>query len=242
MYDIHCHILPEVDDGAVNLDMTRSMLQISIDQGIKGIIATPHYHGSMKDSIFTKWDVAFEETKKIATEIDPNFKIFRGAEIYYDSRIIEFLHAGAPITMNNSKFILIEFPPDVDISYIRYSVQELIYEGFKPIIAHVERYQNVGKLDNLRYLHELGALFQVNATSLDGNSGLKMKSHSGKLLKNSLIDAIGSDSHSDTWRSPQILSCKKILDRKVGAEKCHGLFSDLFNQITSAPTIGEELS
>lgn len=218
-FDIHSHILSGIDDGANSPEETRMMLKIAYQDGIRGIMATPHYHYDMDARIWQKTEAAFKLACSLAYQIDPAFCIYQGAEIFYESGILTELKSGAPLTLNGTRYVLIEFPLNIDFTYIRYAVQSLQYEGFRPIIAHMERYKVLCQERHVRSLTELGAYMQINADSIQGKNGWKTRRYLLKLIKKGEIHLAGTDAHGSIHRKPLMSACAAHLDKKVGKIK-----------------------
>lgn len=215
--DIHSHILPQLDDGSKSIEQTINMVKIAASEGIKTIIVTPHYH---EGRIMVPYSDVLEGLKQInENQIIHNFGIeFRsGSEIYYTHDSIKHIHQKRIPTMAESRYVLIEFSPAAESIYIKKALQEFIFEGYLPIIAHIERYLNVSNdLENVDNLIELGAYVQVNAMSVTGEMGRACKKAAKELLKNNLVHFIATDSHSDGKRAPRLSSCAKYISKKYG--------------------------
>ena len=111
--DIHCHILPGIDDGSRNWDMTLQMVQQSWDAGVRTMIATPHYlpwHERLKGE--TVLSLVEEARQKVASELGVEMTILAGEELYYHSGLMEELQQGKALTMAGSRYILLEFAED----------------------------------------------------------------------------------------------------------------------------------
>lgn len=218
MVDIHCHILPGVDDGARNFSETETMLRIAYKEGIRTIFATPHTSEGMTEEEWQRRKEIFARTRQLAGMIGEDFRIVLGAEILYTSGIIRELKDGRIRTMNGSPFVLIEFPLYVDFSYIRQAVQDLKGAGYRPMLAHVERYPALADVENIGYLIEMGAYIQVNASSVTGKSGWKVKRYIKRLLKNEYIHFIGTDAHGKQHRRPLMKECAAYIEKKAGRQ------------------------
>lgn len=174
--DLHSHILPGVDDGAEDLKETMEMLQIAHKEGIRCMIATPHFHprrGHRSPETMKK-KVAI--VRKLAEKIDPKFRIYLGTEIYFTQEVSEKLQRREILTLNGTRYVLTEFSPNDSYKHIYKSVQQLQMYGYEVIIAHVERYEDVRA--DLSYAEELvktGALLQINAGSIVGKYGKKRR-------------------------------------------------------------------
>lgn len=219
--DIHCHVLPLVDDGAETMEMVLDMLRIAAGEGIRKIILTPHQKADRKcvtpEGIVRRMGCLQEEAFKREIPI----KLYPGNEIFYRHGLGELLEMGKIRTLADSRYILVEFLPGEDFSYIRDALSRLVSFGYWPIAAHVERYLNVVR--DLRKAEELkedtGCYFQVNSASVLGRHGMGERTVTRKLLKQGLIDFVGTDAHRNHGsRSPQLRECAEWLQKKIGRE------------------------
>ncbi len=119
----------------------------------------------------------------MAKEISPDLHIISGAEIYYSQEAVEDLMMGDVWTLNASKYVLIEFATYVEFTYIRQAVQTLQYNGYLPILAHIERYDALLIEENVEELVRMGAYIQVNAGSVIGRDGRDIKKYLLQLLE-----------------------------------------------------------
>ncbi len=218
--DIHCHILPGVDDGSKSLEQSKAMLDIAWEQGIRTIIATPHHMPEAKNASPETIAQKAALLQEYADEQHYDMEILTGNEIYYYGEASELLDAGKICTLAESTYILVEFSPMDDARYIRNSLSELQNMGYDPIIAHVERYMSLhkGSFEKIQELRDMGILIQVNAASVTGGFGKPTKVLVEKLLKKKLVDFIGTDAHSDGGRAPKILECAQLLQKKCDAD------------------------
>ena len=219
MFDIHSHILPGVDDGASNEEETYELLKMSYAEGIRRIMTTPHFNVDLRKEIFRDWDRAFRVTERLAKEIAPDFRIYRGAEVFFHSKVIQMLEDGYPITLNNTYYILVEFPENVEFTYLVASLLQLQHAGYYPILAHVERYEALLREERIHELCEHGVYLQVNSSAITGKDGPRIKRHVLKLIQKDYIHIVGTDTHGVTFRPPMMSECVELLDKKVGEER-----------------------
>lgn len=217
--DIHSHILPFMDDGARDEKMSLEMLKIAQQEGISDIIVTPHYRrghykGERKDT-----DRVLARMRELMKKEGIQVRLHPGNEIYYRSELEEKLESGALSTMNDTDYVLVEFSPMEDFMYIRSAVEELFSIGYTPIIAHVERIQCIEKkIEHARTLKKMGCELQVNAASAMGDVGFFCKRFVHKLLKEKLVDYMGTDAHNVEKRPPKMKRCAEMLYRKYDRE------------------------
>ncbi len=218
MIDLHCHILPGLDDGAADEAAAREMLLAAVQEGIGAIAATPHYSSSAPEDYILRRNLALAALSRTAEEIQPGFRLYPGFELYFDSSIPEKLAAGKPLSMNGTRYALIEFQPGAEYSYIQRAVQEIRYAGFWPILAHMERYEALTKQGRAEELIDMGAFLQVNASSLLGGLGWSRTRQLWKLARQWKIHVIGCDAHDSVRRGFHMAQCANAIEKKLGKE------------------------
>ena len=204
MIDIHCHILPNVDDGAKSIESSKKLLNDEIKNNNEYVILTPHQN---KENLNKEMLVnQFEEFNK---QIDLNVKLMLGCELYYYEGMEKDLKDGKILTLNNSKYVLVEFSTRSETK-----VSDVVYEissyGFVPIVAHVERYPYL-KNDDYLDIVKNGGLIQINSrcfTTKEYKKKLKF------LLKNKLVSFIASDCHDENKRPCDFEKAKTIIKKK----------------------------
>lgn len=223
--DMHCHILPGVDDGAKDVEEMKKMLKIAYKEGIRCIIATPHHHprrGKESPEVLRKKAVILREA---AHEIDAHFRIYLGTEIYFGQDIPDKLQKKEVLTMNRRKFILVEFSPADRFDYIRQNLQQLQMKGYEVILAHVERYQCLTEdLELVEQLRDMGIFLQVNAGSICGDNGRKLKKTVKTLMDHDMIFCVGTDAHSSGSRAPHMKKAAEYVQKKYGQEYMRRIF------------------
>ena len=216
--DIHCHILPGVDDGAKNMEQSMDMLDIAYEEGIRVMIATPHH---MPDDDNASPETISEKVAQLQEYVDEqgyDMVILPGNEVYFYSEAADLLEEGKVNTMAGTDCVLVEFSPMDESRYIRNSLAEIQNMGYEPIVAHVERYESLCKdVDRIAELRDMGILIQVNVASIMGDFGKTAKAVAEKLLKKQLVDFIGTDAHSSGRRAPRVKECSEYLYKKYPA-------------------------
>ena len=198
--DIHAHIAPAVDDGAVDFNMSIEMLRMAYNQGTRNIVCTSHSCSDMKQYI-RNLQILQEKTKQENIGIN----LYTGCEIDCYSNnveeVISGLNEGKILTINGSNYILVEFSPYSDANKIINFIHELHSYKYKIIIAHTERYLSLFTEDKwIPLLQKMGCLFQINAYSIYDERNVKIKSAARMLLKEKFVSFIGSDAHRTNHR------------------------------------------
>lgn len=213
MVDIHSHIIWEIDDGSKSKEMTIKMLKMAQIGGTSKIVATPHFLPERYYKSFNEIKESLEKVKEVAKEEKIDIEIYLGQEIYFTKNILKDYEEGLICTINNSRYMLIEFNiKEFLISEVTEIIYELQLKGITPIIAHPERY--IQFIENPTLINDFikeGYLFQLNSGSLKGDFGQKVKKLSEKLIKNKVYSFIGSDAHRDEKRDTDMRIVKKII-------------------------------
>ena len=214
--DIHSHILPGIDDGARTMEDTIKMLDIAVQEGIEAIVATPHYEVGVDEDITSRYRQAFEEVSAYIENHDIPLKLYQGNEIYYSESIPELLAEHAIHTLNDTRYVLVEFGIGIGYPSIRRSINALLYAGYWPIIAHTERYAALRDVKKVQELIQIGAYIQLNANAIIGKDGWYVKRFCKTLLKKHMVHVIGTDAHGCHHRAPRIKDCLGYIDKKFG--------------------------
>lgn len=217
--DMHCHILPGVDDGSQSMETTLKMIKIASEEGVTHMIATPHFKKDRHNASPGTIQKLVADVQKLSDDNNLGLTILPGNEIMFFSDMEEAFDEGRLTTMNHSDYLLIEFYPDDDYSRIKRAVEMTQGLGLHPVIAHAERFAELRKdINKIEELKNQGALIQVNASSIVGEQGLGTKLYIKKLLKNELIDFVGTDAHHYDKRAPHMEKCANYLESKVSTE------------------------
>lgn len=213
--DIHSHILPYIDDGAKSWDITKEMLIRAYQQGVRTIVATPHNYPNRPLHMEKVYE-CHEKTQKMAFEIASDFHVLLGNEIFFRESITQEIADGNILTMAGSDYLLVEFHPNEKYSVIFRGLKELTEHGYYPIIAHVERVNElVGKEERLEELCRMGCCMQANAQDFMGNVFNRSAARLRKLADAGYIHLLGSDCHNLTDRAPMMETCMELLKKKL---------------------------
>lgn len=204
MYDIHCHIVFGVDDGSDSIEESIKMAKIAYDSGVSAIVATPHCN--IPNSYTNYWNRSlFERITTLRNALTANLipvKVYCGQEVYCTSRTHELLKSGRVITINNSRYVLVEFDFSEYSSSVYEKLSRITAEGYVPIVAHPERYGFVYEEgDAAMRLKSMGCLLQLNKGSISGFFGRRARSVAYELLDRRLVDFVASDAHSPYMRT-----------------------------------------
>lgn len=239
--DLHCHILPYVDDGALRNEESEQLMDMLYLQGVRVVCATPHLRKGMFETPDRDIQVQFAELQDYAARRSYPVRLFLSREYHCDKLFKERLEAGTVLPMGAGNALLVEFSQRHDFDYILGWIKDLRNRGYHPLVAHVERYPGVeGDLDKVSALIQAGAKIQMNAGSVLGHEGLRQAKWSRKLLKEALVHVIASDSHDPMDRPPELDACQRFLRKKIGDAYADALMRD--NPMRILSTIEKENS
>ena len=219
--DIHAHLIPDIDDGSRDIDMTMEMIRCAYRQGVRGILLTPHGDGvRYKDTLENGW----KEICKRCSELYPDMKLGLGCELFLypgaSKDCIEGLRQGAYLPLNGTKYVMVEFSQSgIPFERIQESVLELKEASWIPVIAHAERYylSYKGKED-VRWLREQGCKIQINIYSLAGESNKDIRDLARDMVMEKLVDFLGTDAHRMDHRPPKVAYGMKALTKITDPE------------------------
>jgi len=213
--DIHCHILPGIDDGAKDTDMSGALLLSEKQQGVSQILFTPHYYANeiSVEGFINRREDAFRKLQEPLERL--GLKTALGAEVRMQEELIGMdLRA---LRMGDTPYLLLEFP-FLSGTYPLWGemiVEQLLDQGIRPLFAHIDRYEyfmnDTEKLDHFR---EMGCIFQVNADSVISR---RRSSAVFELMKEGYVHALGSDAHSPDKRPVHLKSALEKVETKLGS-------------------------
>lgn len=221
MIDIHSHILPSVDDGSESLKTSLALVIDEIKNGVDKIILTPHNKSDKYDTSKGEIIKNFEDLKREVENKKLNIELYLGQEVYVCDKFYEKLEKNDVITMNGTKYLLIEFNYFMETDIIKHVASVLKY-GFIPVIAHVERYEYLDW--NILYdLKMMGALIQINASCFVNNKNKSLLKNALNAISENCVDFIASDIHFK--RKNFMKKAYKKISKIFGSEEADKLFS-----------------
>ena len=215
MIDLHCHILPHLDDGACSLAESVAMARMAVDSGVVAMAATPHCvdgnAAEVRDRVLLLREVLEEEEIPL--------RIFLGMEIFGTDNTAALLRSGRLLTLNNSRYPLIEFgfrglgERETEILW------DVIQAGYRPIVAHPERYSYIQQAPEiLNEWYRMGCLFQLNRGSLMGRFGRRVQYTAVTLLERGFVTVVASDAHSSRVRTPWLKDIRQVLTEELSPD------------------------
>ena len=232
LVDIHCHTLFNVDDGAKDENTMKSMIDTAYNDGVRTICFTPHFkiYEFDTEEDFTNYNESirssFEVAKLYVKEKFPDMELYLGNEVMYHSDILDSIKNGFCMSLNSGSFVLVEFPPHVTTFDLINSISRILRTGYRPIIAHIERYNVLIKNPEIvSELRNMGALTQMNARAILRFKFGKIARFIKRVLKSKQVDVVASDAHDDVVFSQQLSKAMLRVCKFYGEKYAQKIFS-----------------
>ena len=236
--DIHCHILPGLDEGPSCSAEAVRMLRMAREDGTAGIVATPH----ILDGVFNNTRNSIAQSVVELNALNSGIQLYIGAEVRISINLRERISRDELPLLNNKNFLLLEMPayllpplPELDKV-----ITDLRMSHITPIIAHPER--NIPILHDLSIMERLircGAAFQVTAMSITGHSGRQIQKTAMDMIQKGYVYAVASDAHDSSKRPPLLSRAYTVIANKFGADEAQRLFCDNPLKIISGSDIAD---
>ena len=230
MVDLHCHLLPGIDDGALNLADATAMCRLAAADGCTAVVATPHQRTEQWDPR----DVAAlaELRREVQAAAPAGLQVLAGAEVRIDPDVLdelERLRASGLLSLAGSRYLLLEFhrAPSPGVLDPLGLLHELTATGWRPIFAHPEFVPWLAEDYEMQQLMvDRGAMFQLTAMSVTGEFGRRAQAVCESMLELGLAHFIASDAHSPRWRPPGLSAARRVVAARWGEETARRLTSD----------------
>lgn len=228
MIDIHCHIIPRVDDGSRSMDMSLDMVAAAYDSGVRSMIATPHSCPGLYDNYDGKdlqqaWDELYHAVHAAGIPMH----LYQGMEIMATDELPEMLREGNVWTLNGTPYFLVEFSFNEDPDYCRRILSECITAGYQPIIAHPARYFFVQDDPSLVYeWYMMGCGIQLNKDTLLKRHGHVAYEVGSSLLRHHLVTCVASDAHRSNIRTTDLDEVREYLMNEYDEEYAYMLLEE----------------
>ena len=220
MIDVHCHLLPGIDDGARDLQMALKMAGIARDDGITDVVCTPHIYPGMyeNDAPGIRAAVASLQTHLDAAGIDLRLAV--GADAHLVPELGAGIETGRVPTLAGSRYLLLEPPHHVAPPRFEETVFELMASGLVPVITHPERLTWVETHHEVFVrLAERGCWMQVTAGALTGRFGPRVSYWADRFVCEGRAHILATDAHHPTRRPPLLREARAAAEKLVGAEQ-----------------------
>jgi len=217
--DIHHHLAYGMDDGPKSFAQMQKMLHHAAEQGIGTIIATPHVTPGVQPFPFDAYIQVLAQANDYCAEKGLDVEVLDGCEVLYTDQTPRLLSEGRIPTLNGTDFVLVEFSPDIRFSKLCEALSSLQREGYRPVIAHVERYECLvrrpSRVEKLK--DEMEVWLQMNCSSVIRRKSWLVRYFVHRMLEDEYIDALGTDAHNVSSRAANMKEAYEIVKKKYGA-------------------------
>jgi len=220
LIDLHCHILPGLDDGSASAEESLAMARLALQDGIRTIVATPHALDGVYNVTPAEITGGVASFRELLATRGLDLRICAGADVHLSPGLADKIRIGSVGTINNTgEYFLLELPPQTIPSGVKEEIFALKMQGITPVITHPERHPAILRDMNLIYdFIAMGALSQITAMSLTGEFGEGVQWCSQELLKHRLVHVIASDAHSVDTRPPLLSRAVNEVAELTGSE------------------------
>ncbi|UXI66402.1 tyrosine-protein phosphatase [Tahibacter amnicola] len=248
MIDLHCHLLPGIDDGAANLKVSLAMAAQAVADGIRVVACTPHIYPGLYENTAVGIQRAVTQLSAAFARRHISLQLVVGADVHLAPDLLERLRAGTVPTLHRSRYFLLEPPHHVAPPRFEASVFELAAAGYVPILTHPERLTWIeSHYDVMQRLARRGVWMQLTAGSLTGRFGRRPRYWSDRMLAEGLVHLLATDAHSPDKRPPCLAEGRDAAAQRVGEAEASRLVNDrpravLRNELPDRVAMPVELS
>ncbi len=217
MIDLHCHILPGIDDGAPTLEVALAMARCAVEDGITVTACTPHIYPGLypntKDGILA----AIAEFRKVLAAENIPLRLVEGADTHLAPDLAGQIKAGKVPTLNGSRYFLFEPPHHVAPPRLEDTVFQLLTAGYIPVLTHPERLTWLGAhYPAFKQMAGNGVWMQITAGSLTGQFGRRPQYWAERMLDEGLVHILATDAHHIKRRRPVLSEARELAVKRLG--------------------------
>lgn len=223
--DIHAHLLYGIDDGPRTPEEMKAMLQAEAENHVDRVVVTPHITPGVYPFDQKAYEQRLAEAQEIGKRLSTPVEVCGGSEVLFSTLTCAMLQDGRVPTMADTNIVLVEFSPTVAYWDLCRAVNAIVESGFQPMLAHVERYLClVHRPARAKRLKEKQpVLYQVNANSFVGKRSFWKKRFIRLMIRDRLLDAVGTDAHNNTTRPVCMAQAYPEIQRLCGKRYAQAL-------------------
>lgn len=219
MIDLHCHILPGIDDGAVDLDISLAMARMAVDDGIKVTACTPHIMPGVYENRGPQIREAIVRLQQVLDANGIDLKLVTGADVHIAPDLVSGLKNGRVLSLNDSRYFLFEPPHHIAPPRLEQLVFDVMAAGYQPLITHPERLSWVEThYDQFVKMVKNGAWIQITAGAVTGRFGRRPKYWAEKMLDDGIVHILATDAHNTRNRCPNLSEAREAIAQRLGAQ------------------------
>ena len=220
MIDLHCHILPGLDDGAPDMETSLAMARLAVADGITVTACTPHITPGVYDN---RGPAILDAITALQRELDAAgipLVLTSGADIHLAPGLRDALRSGRTPSLGGTRYFLLEPPHHVAPPRLEAVTQDLIEAGLIPLVTHPERLTWIeDHYDTMMRLADAGALMQITAGSVTGRFGKRPRYWAERMLDDGLVHVLATDAHNLRNRAPSMAEARDRVAARLGPEE-----------------------
>jgi protein-tyrosine phosphatase len=224
MIDLHCHILPGIDDGAVDLAVSLQMARAFVADGVSVVACTPHILPGLYHNSGPQIRQATAQLQQVLDKEGISLKLVSGADNHMIAEFVPQLRSGNLLSLADSRYVLVEPPHHVVPPRIEDLFFSLLVDGYVPILTHPERLTWIeGQYGTLQQLVRAGVWMQLTAGSLAGAFGRNARYWAERMLEEGCAHILATDAHDVGRRPPNLKHGRELAARRVGEAEAERL-------------------
>lgn len=223
MIDLHCHLLPGIDDGAADISLSLEMAKASAADGITVTACTPHIMPGVYNNDREIIEAGIARLESLFAEEGIAMRLVVGADVHMDVELISGLKSGRIPSLNNTRYFLFEPPHHVPPPRIEDNLFNIMAAGYVPVLTHPERLSWIeSHYGVMEKLVQMGVPMQITAGSVTGQFGRRVKYWADKMIGEGLAHILATDAHNLTGRPPNLSRARDMIAERLGeAEAMH---------------------
>ncbi len=219
LIDLHCHILPGIDDGAVDLENSLEMARVAVAEGIRITACTPHMMPGVYDNTGPRVREHIAVLQKALDEAEIALRLVPGADIHLQSDLSAKLKQGSLLALNDSRYFLFEPPHHTAPPRLEEAAFDVMAGGFQPVLTHPERLTWIEThYDTMRNLAHRGVWMQITCGSLTGRFGRRPRYWAERMVDEGLVHILATDAHNLRNRSPLMAEARDMVAQRLGEQ------------------------
>ena len=217
MIDLHCHLLPGIDDGASDLSVALAMARISVEDGVTVSACTPHIMPGYYDNAGPEIRAAIVSLQAALDEAGITLKLVCGADVHMVTDLVSGLRSGRILSLNDSRYFLFEPPHHVAPPRLEEAVFDVMAAGYQPLVTHPERLSWIeSHYPIMVRLAHAGAWMQITAGSVIGRFGRRPQYWAERMVDEGLVHVLASDAHNLRGRAPGLSRARDAIAERLG--------------------------
>jgi protein-tyrosine phosphatase len=224
LIDLHCHMLPGIDDGAKDVGQSLEMARISAAEGVTVVACTPHMTPGVYDNVGPDVRARVQALQEQIDNAGICLQVVAGADVHVAPDLVSRLRSGLALSLNGSRYVLLETPHHVAPPRLEALVFDLMSAGYVPVFTHPERLTWIDRhYDLIKRLFQSGVWMQITAGSITGRFGERPRYWAERMLDEGVVHVVATDAHDPVRRPPLFGEAYDALTRRVGEAEANNM-------------------